>query len=123
MKRADDAVVRFVLKAVLANRTAHSQAELLNLVTRELAKVDPEQRVSAPRLRRIVSKMPVRMTIATKRGKLPSRCPSCSSAIKKIRTKTLTGKTVTIGVRCRTCSYRGTQGRYLPRRYHFSLQR
>ncbi len=116
-------VVKFVVKSALHRRSADSQEELVEILNRELRKVDAEYSISGKRLRKIVSGMDdVRMTVNTRKGRRPDRCPSCGSLLSRKFNRNLKGRNVLIGLRCRRCGYNGHDGRWTPGRYTFSFK-
>ncbi len=122
MKLPKDEVVRFVLRKALAQRAVHSQVELTKLVNAELRKVDSEHAVSGSRIRRLTTGMPVVVRVLTKKGAVPKSCPSCGGRLRKILSKTLTGRTLMVGMKCPRCPYKGMQDKFAPSRYEFRMK-
>jgi ribosomal protein L37AE/L43A len=124
MKIPKREVVKFVVKSALHRKSAGSQEQLVEMVNRELRKVDAEYSITGKRLREIVSGMrEVVMTVNTRRGRRPDRCPSCGSLLSKRFDRNLRGRNVLIGLRCRRCGYSGHDGRWTPGRYTFAFKR
>jgi predicted Zn-ribbon and HTH transcriptional regulator len=123
MKIPKREVVKFVVKSALHRKSAGSQEELVGMVNRELRKVDAEYSITGKRLRDVVSGMKeVRMTVNTRKGKKPGKCPSCNSVLTKKFDRNLKGRNVLSSLHCRRCGYRGHDGRWTPGRYTFSLR-
>ena len=117
-------VVKFVVKSTLRRRVANSQAELREMVNKELKKVDPEYTISGRRLRMIVTSMPeVGMKIDVKKGKMSKKCPSCGSGLKKAWTKNLRGRKILENLKCHKCGYKGHDGKWQPGKYGFRLDK
>ena len=112
--------VKFVIKSVLHKRVAKSQQELMTLVNQELRKVDPEYAITGPRLREIFVTMPeVKISVQTKKGEMPDKCPSCGSALRKAYARNLKGRKILGNLHCPKCGYKGHDGKWEPRRYRF----
>ncbi len=114
-------VVKFVIKSVLHSKTADSQEKLAELVTKELRTVDPSYSITGKRVREIALSMPeVKLSVDTRKGGIPTKCPSCGSSLKKAWDRNLRGRKVLRELRCLKCGYMGTTGKWLPRKYGFS---
>jgi hypothetical protein len=123
MKIPKREVVKFVIKSVLHSKTADSQEDLVELVNKELRNVDPDYSITGRRVREIALSIPeIRLGVDVKKGRLPKKCPSCGSSLKKTWDKNLKGRNVLIGLRCRKCGYTGHDGRWTPGRYNFSMK-
>jgi predicted RNA-binding Zn-ribbon protein involved in translation (DUF1610 family) len=117
-------VVKFVVKFVLHRRSADSQEELAEMVNTELRKVDKAYSISGKRLREIALTIhDVKIEVGVKKGEAPKRCPSCSSSLKKTWDRNLKGRKVLRDMICHKCGYRGSTGKWSPRRYGFSLKK
>ncbi len=122
MHRPKQEVVKFIIKEILNSRPVGSQEELSELVKSELRKGDSDLTITGKRLRGIALKTPaVKVLVSLKKGRIPRKCPSCFSGVRKIYTKNLKGKRILVGLKCRKCSYRGSENKWLPRRYEFSI--
>jgi predicted RNA-binding Zn-ribbon protein involved in translation (DUF1610 family) len=124
MKIPKREVVKFVIKSVLHRRTADSQQELVEMVNKELRKVDSEYSITGKRAREIALSIPeVKLTVSVKKGGLPKKCPSCGSTLKRTWDRNLRGRKVLRDLKCTRCGYRGAAGKWLPRKYDFSMGR
>lgn len=124
--RPDSEEVRRVARRVLRSGRPYypSQAAFREAVQAALRREDPLAVVGGSRLRRLALETPgVRLTVRYSeregRGGL-SECPVCSSPLKPVRNRTLTGESVVLGQQCTRCDYwtHGTQR--VPVRYAFS---
>ncbi len=121
MRRPKEEVVKFLVRGILNSRPVESQGELSGLVNAELRRGDSDFTITGKRLRLIAIRMPrVRVLVSLKKGRIPKRCPCCFSGTGKIYAKNLKGKSILVGLKCRRCSYRGSEGKWVPRRYGFS---
>jgi len=124
MKRPKGDVVRFVLKSILHRRTARSLDELTALANAELRKVDPQYSLGGKRLREIAATMPeVRIRTAVRKGGHPGRCPVCGSPLRKAFTRNLKGRRIVQHMGCPKCGFRGSDERWLPRKYEFWVKK
>ncbi len=115
-------VVKFIIKECLQNRKMKTQKELVKQISKELKKGDKKYRISGKRARLIALQVPsIRVRIKTKHGKKPRKCPCCSHRLKKKYTRTLAGKKLLYELRCSRCSYKGTEGKWVPKKYEFEL--
>jgi len=122
MKVPREDAVRFVIKSVLKRSKAGSQEELAAMVNAELRNADPEYAVSEKRAREIaVSMDDVRVEVLVRKGKMPSRCPSCGSHLKKTYSRNLKGRKIIEKMACQRCGYAGHDGKWLPMRYIFTV--
>ncbi|NOX71246.1 MAG: hypothetical protein GXO64_00920 [Candidatus Micrarchaeota archaeon] len=121
-KIAKDEVISFVLKEVMKEKVVvESQSELVFLVNRRLSKADNAYSVSAQRLRMIAVKTPyIRVTVETREGKQPEKCPVCLHALKKRKMKNLRGKRIVYGYICLRCGFKAEGTSTLPRKYVFT---
>lgn len=121
MRRPKEEVVKFLIREVLNSRPVGSQEELSGLVRAGLRKGDPGLAITGKRTRIVALGTPgVRVSVSLRKGKVPKGCPCCFSGLRKVYTKNLKGKNILVELRCRRCSYRGSEGRWVPRRYGFS---
>lgn len=117
-------VVKFVIKSVLRRKSAGSQEELSEMVNAELRKVDSDYSISGKRLRKIALTIKeVKIAVGVKKGASPKKCPSCSSSLKKTWDRNLKGRKVLRNLICNKCEYKGASGKWLPRKYGFSISR
>ena len=113
-------VVKFIMKDILKKQVVRSQKELAALVNRRLKETDQRYAVSGRRARQIAAELPITITISTREGRQPARCPCCANRLKKIHQQSLAGKKILTGLRCVKCGYRGSDGKWMPGRYRFS---
>lgn len=117
-------IVQFIIKEVLQERKVSSQKELARLVNAKLKKVDDSYSVSERRARLVALQIQgVRITTATKSGRIPKKCPSCSHSLKRIYMKNLKGKKLLVRMVCAKCGYTGKENRWEPQRYTFELKK
>lgn len=114
-------VVKFVIKEALQKRDAMSQKELVEIITNELRKGDSKYRITGKRARIIALETNVRIDTATRKGAAPKRCPVCGRGLKRAYSKNLLGRKLLTKIRCCRCGYSGTEGRWMPRKYTFSM--
>ena len=116
-------VVKFVLKSALRKRKARSQEELVQAVNRELRKVDSGYSITGKRLREIAVSMPdVKIEVVTRKGRAPSRCPSCGSQLRKSWDRNLVGRKILRSMTCQRCGYAGKTGKWSPGKYNFCVR-
>lgn len=124
MKIPKDDAVKFVIRASLAKKKANSQSELTLMINNELRKVDSDYSISGKRLRMIAVKMhEVKVKVEIKKGRMPKKCPSCGSMLKKTYNRNLKGKKVLEYLKCQKCGYKGHDGKWKPRKYAFILKK
>lgn len=103
--------------------TVESQARFTELVREKLRDIDPEYTVTEERLRlaAVRSEMVTLEVLSRDSGKRSrSRtCPVCGSRLRRVRNKTLSGGTTTLGYRCGVCPYSTGSTRRIPTRYVF----
>ena len=101
-----------------------SQAAFRDALIAQLRREEPLATIGGGRLRRLLVDVPgVRMQVHyTERHDLGplEHCPVCSSELRPIRNRTLSGDTVTLGQRCIRCDYWTHAARRVPVRYIFS---
>ncbi len=119
---SSDAVRRAAVRAVRRHGNAFlSQREALAAIRELLRRDDPQLRLGARRLRRILLQSPglyVRAEYAERTDRpYPSRCPVCGEPLRPIPNRTLEGGTVMAGLRCSACSYWTHRTVRIPRRY------
>ena len=120
----DEQVARAIDDCLVRTPRMHSQQELCDAVSAELAFTDPLYRVGPERVRRIgiesgIISIEIRYASADKDvGEL---CPVCGSELFAVRNRTLDGGTVEMSRNCRRCGYaaKGTETR--PARYAQTL--
>lgn len=118
--------VRRVARRVLRSGRPHypSQAAYREAVQAALRHDDPLAVVGGARLRRLALETPgVRLTVhyTEREGRPPlTECPVCSSPLKPVRNRTLTGESVVLGQRCTRCAYWTHRVQRVPVRYSFS---
>ncbi len=104
--------------------TYPSQAAYREAVQAALRREDPLAVVGGARLRRLALETPgVRLSVhyAEREGrKALTECPVCSSPLKPVRNRTLTGESVVLGQRCTRCDYWTHRVQRVPVRYAFS---
>ena len=119
----DEQVARAIDDCLVRTPRMHSQQELCDAVSAELAFTDPLYRVGPERVRRIgiesgIISIEIRYASADKDvGEL---CPVCGSELFAVRNRTLDGGTVEMSRNCRRCGYaaKGTETR--PARYEIT---
>jgi len=116
-------VVEFFLREILQSRKITSQTELAEILGKKLKKGNEYYTITGKRARMIATEIPgVQVIVYTKKGRKPSKCPSCSHRLKKVYMKNLKGKRLLIRLECPNCGYTGSEGRWAPRRYKFTLE-
>jgi predicted RNA-binding Zn-ribbon protein involved in translation (DUF1610 family) len=114
--------VKFVIKEILQKAPAGSQAEMTRLVLKKLKAVEGLYSISGRRIRELALEIPVRVQVQTMHGKVPKKCPSCGRRLRKTYSKNLFGRKMLFRMSCPHCGYSGIEGKWLPRRYRFSLR-
>lgn len=114
-------VVKFIIKESLRKRKALSQKDLAATINRELVKGESGYRISGKRARLLALQIPVKITIETRHGPQPEKCPVCNKSLKKRYSKNLAGKKLLSALDCSRCGYHGTIAGFVPSRYYFSL--
>lgn len=114
-------VVKFVIKEALQKRKAMSQKDLAEIITKELRKGENKYRITGKRARLLALEVPVKIRTETRKGRVPKKCPVCSRGLKRTYSKNLYGKKLLTNLKCPRCGYRGTGGKWMPRKYRFSL--
>ncbi len=97
-----------------------SQRELLDAVSSELARIDPDYRVGPERLRRIgIEKGVLTLCIsyAADGREVGADCPVCGFPLEPVRNRTLDGDTVEMGRGCGRCGYSAMGEAARPARY------
>ena len=121
MKIPQKDVVKFVIKEALQKGKAMSQKELAEIITKELMRGESKYRITGRRARLLALEIPVKITTETRKGSVPRKCPACGRGLKRTYSKNLSGRKLLTGLRCGRCGYRGTGGRWAPRKYVFSM--
>jgi hypothetical protein len=100
-----------------------SQRQLTDLVREELRRIDPMYGVTEERVRKTaINARLVKVEVEsrdTRRRKRVITCPVCGSKLKRVRNRTISGGTVTIGKKCPVCPFRMGTTRRVPVRYVF----
>jgi len=113
-----------IANALRENPTVGSQRRLAELVREKLAELDPAYAVTEERVRRTaISAGLVKVEVLTRdtgRRKRTTQCPVCGARLERVRNRTITGGTVTIGRKCRTCLFQMGRTLCVPTRYVFS---
>lgn len=112
-------IVKFIIKEALQKQKISSQNELAEVVAEKLRRGDRKYSITGKRARIIALEIPVKVSIKTRRGQAPKRCPSCSYGLRRTYSKNLFGKKLLSGLRCQKCGYKGSEGRWIPSRYEF----
>jgi hypothetical protein len=101
-----------------------SQASFRAAVEDALRREDPLAVVGGSRLRRLALETPgVRLSVhyAEREGlRELSACPVCSSPLKPVRNRTLSGDSVVLGQQCTRCDFWTHRTQRVPVRYTFS---
>lgn len=113
--------------ALRENPSVSSQHRLTELVREKLRQLDPDYMVTEERVRRVaigsgLARVEVSTRDSGKRKKL-SRCPVCGSKLRRVRNRTISGGTITLGQRCTSCPYSMGRTRRIPIRYVFTSTR
>ncbi|KYK21272.1 hypothetical protein AYK21_05045 [Thermoplasmatales archaeon SG8-52-2] len=123
---SDEQVLNGLEKVLKEFRTVHSQSKLKKLVTKKLSTKKKNYNVSASRLRNIaINSDFVKLEIQSREGdpkKLMTKCPVCSSTLKRVKNLTIWGGEVTIEFRCNKCSYWTGKKKRIPTRYIFHFK-
>jgi predicted RNA-binding Zn-ribbon protein involved in translation (DUF1610 family) len=114
-------IVKFVIKEALQKRKAMTQKELAAIITKELRRGENKYRITGRRARLLALDIPIKIKVSTRKGKVPKKCPACGKGLKRTYSKNLTGKKLLTAIRCGKCGYRGSEGKWMPRKYTFSL--
>jgi uncharacterized protein with PIN domain len=116
---SDERVERALKKIFEKYRTVSSQSRLKELVDKELKRY----RVSPPRIRKItISSNVAEIEIHSREGdpdKILTRCPVCTSSLKRLKNLTVWGGEVTIEFRCNRCGYWTGKKKRIPTLYVF----
>ncbi len=114
-------IVKFLLKDVVSGNRIGSQRELSEKLLSRLRKNDPAYSMTGKRAREIALRTPgIRVSISTRKGRVPKRCPACGGRLRKTYTRNLKGRRVVVRLSCTRCSYAGKSGRWIPSRYSFT---
>ncbi len=117
-------VVKFIIKEILQDQRIVSQTHLAEIINKKLKKGDQDYTISGKRARLLAAETPkVRIHTQTKRGSLPEKCPCCEHRLRKSYTKNLYGRRVTVRLSCPKCSYKGSDNRWVPKRYEFEYMK
>jgi peptide subunit release factor 1 (eRF1) len=114
-------VVKFVIKEALQKRKAMSQKELAEIITKELRRGESKYRITGRRARLLALEVPVKIKTETRKGRVPRKCPVCSRGLKRTYSKNLYGKKLLTSLKCSRCGYHGAGGKWMPRKYRFSI--
>lgn len=103
--------------------TVDSQNRFAELVREKLRYIDPQYGVTEERLRKVAIQsglvtVEVESRDSGKRVRM-KECPVCGGRMERVRNKTLSGGTTTLGYRCDTCPYSTGSTRRIPTRYVF----
>lgn len=106
---SEEDVERAVRKVLNSVQRAESQHELGELVRKELAKSDPDVRISDSRIRRIAAstgaaRLEIEYRDASGR-ELPDLCPVCGNAMSPVKNSTLDGGVAEFKRVCTVCPY------------------
>jgi len=125
-RRPDAELIRRLARRVVrAGRASYgSQVAFRAALLEQIRRDEPLAVLGGARLRRLLIDVPgVRIGVHyTERhgGPPPTRCPVCSSPLRPIHNRTLTGESVVLGQRCTRCAYWTHEERRVPVRYTFS---
>jgi predicted RNA-binding Zn-ribbon protein involved in translation (DUF1610 family) len=116
-------VVSFLLKERLQGKNARSQRELAEILNKRLKKNNPGFAITGARARIIALNTPgIKARIHTRKGRVPKKCPACRHVLKKTYTRNLKGRKLLLRLSCMKCSYRGSGGNWIPKRYEFWIR-
>lgn len=124
----DEDVLAAIQRVILRMGTVNSQILLKALVQVELQKIEPEYNLGSVRVRTLAIKSKfIRVEIKYRtwpdhKSKLRS-CPVCNEPVHKVKNKTLSGETITIGFKCKNCPYHTDIPIKIPARYIFSARK
>jgi hypothetical protein len=119
-----DEVLAEAIKAALTDQAmVISQAKLTRMVKAKLRDVDPDFTASERRIRRLamlkrLAKVDIECRDTTEKSRA-MRCPVCGSKMSRIQNETIFGGRVTLGYKCRSCTYWTGIKRRVPVRYVF----
>lgn len=113
-----------IANALRESPTVSSQRRLAELVREKLGELDPSYAVTEERVRRTaISAGLVKLEVLTRdtgKRRKATHCPVCGSKLERVRNRTITGGTVTIGRRCESCQFQMGRTQRVPTRYVFS---
>ncbi|RLE10918.1 hypothetical protein DRJ04_08930 [Candidatus Aerophobetes bacterium] len=116
-------VVKFLIKEILKEGGIHSQEELAEILNKKLKSVDKDYTISGRRARKIAALMPeVKVRVHTRHGEKPKKCPVCGGEVYEVYMKNLKGEKILFEIKCKTCSYTGKNGKWIPKRYEFWIE-
>ena len=117
-------VVKFIIKEILQDQKISSQAQLAEIISKKLKKGDRNYTISGKRARLLAAEiLGVGIFIQTKKGPIPKKCPCCEHRLRKSYIKNLSGRRITVKLSCPKCSYKGSDNRWIPKRYEFEYVR
>lgn len=113
-----------VIREVLTRRPmVVSQRKLTQMVLKELKTYDEQYTATEERIRKVaIDSGSAKIEIHCREGEERSRyskCPVCTSKMRRIRNETIFGGTVTLGYKCNKCPYWTGLKRRIPIRYVF----
>ena len=113
-----------VIRKVLSRRPmVVSQRKLTQMVLKELRSYDEQYAATEERIRKVaIDSSAAKIEIHCREGEERSRyskCPVCSSKMRRVRNETIFGGTVTLGYKCTKCPYWTGLKRRIPIRYVF----
>ena len=124
----DEDVAIAIQRVIMRMGTVNSQVHLKSLVQHELRKIEPTYNLGAVRVRSLALKSRfIRVEIKYRtwpdhKSKLKV-CPVCNENVHKVKNKTLSGQTITIGYKCKNCPYHSDIPIKIPARYIFSARK
>jgi len=122
---SDEQVNKAVLRVLKKHHSIYSQNKLKKLVEKDLKTKSKDFYVGVKRLRTLVLQNKLaRVEIHSREGspkKILSKCPVCSSDLKRVKNLTIWGGEVTIELRCSNCGYWTGKKKRIPTLYIFHL--
>lgn len=124
-KIAKDDVIRFVLKEIMKEKVkVESQRELTELVNKRLSRVDKLYSVSNERIRLMaVDSSGIKVSVKTREGRTPEKCPVCLHSLKKRKMKNLKGRSIVYGYLCKNCGFEAHENDGVPAKYLFEYEK
>lgn len=117
---SDDEVAKAIDNCLVRTPRMHSQRELTEAVSAELAFTDPLYRVGGDRVRRIGIERGIinlEISYASNARGVGDACPVCDDILIPVRNRTLDGGMIEMSRGCRRCGYTAKGSETKPARY------
>jgi formate dehydrogenase maturation protein FdhE len=119
----EEVLVDAIRAALTDQAMVISQAKLTRIVKAKLKDVDPDFTASEKRIRHLamtrrLAKVDIECRDTVEKSRA-TRCPVCGSKMSRIQNETIFGGRVTLGYKCRSCTYWTGIKRRVPVRYIF----